>query len=285
VARIDAHNKTRYWCDPAFPGLSLLHADFTTHEYAPHSHDAFVVAVTEAGGSEFKSRGQTHEAHQERLLVFNPAEPHSGRMARSRRWRYRSLYLSAPALHDLQAALGIAFAPYFLSNVFNDRDLIASFHALHRALDEGEDLPRAREILVSSFGELFRRHGSHGERIPAAPRDRTILDLIIADMHERQAESLTLEMLGEPVGLTPFQLIGLFKRGTGLTPHTYLTQMRLRSAIRHLGAGEPIAAAAIAAGFYDQSALTFHFKRAYGITPLQYVRAHSQQDTPRNFDQ
>jgi AraC-like DNA-binding protein len=274
MARLDPHNRTRYWCDPAFPGLSLLHADFTTHEYAPHSHDAFVVAVTEAGGSEFKSRGQTLEAKRQRLLVFNPVEPHSGRLARSPRWRYRSLYVGAGALTELQAALGIGFTPYFMSNVFDDPDLIDSFHALHCLLDAGTDPARAREGLVANFGELFRRHGSQRERIPAAPRDRTILDAIVAEMTERHTENVTLEELGAPFALTPFQLIGLFKRGTGLTPHTYLTQLRLRAAIRQMRIGEPICVAAIAAGFYDQSALSYHFKRAYGITPLQYVHAH-----------
>ncbi|HWK68136.1 MAG TPA: hypothetical protein VNS34_24700 [Rhizobiaceae bacterium] len=31
--------------------------------------------------------------------------------------------------------------------------------------------------------------------------------------------------------------------------------------------------AATESGFYDQSALTRHFKRCYGITPLQFARA------------
>ncbi|MFX9069599.1 AraC family ligand binding domain-containing protein, partial [Acinetobacter baumannii] len=87
------------------------------HDYAPHSHDAFVVAVTEAGGAEFRSRGRTEEAQAQRLLVFNPAEPHSGRMGRSRRWRYRSVYAGTRAIAGLQAALGIEATPYFLSNV------------------------------------------------------------------------------------------------------------------------------------------------------------------------
>jgi AraC-like DNA-binding protein len=92
-------------------------------------------------------------------------------------------------------------------------------------------------------------------------------------MQERHAEELTLEQLGTEVGLTPFQLIALFKRSTGLTSHAYLTQMRLKAAIAALGRGATIATAALDAGFYDQSALTRHFKRAYGITPLQWVRA------------
>jgi AraC-like DNA-binding protein len=35
----------------------------------------------------------------------------------------------------------------------------------------------------------------------------------------------------------------------------------------------PIAQAAVSSGFYDQAALTRHFKRTYGITPLQFARA------------
>lgn len=51
MARIDPRNTTQYWWDRHLAGLSLLRADFTTHEYPPHTHDALVVAVTEQGGS------------------------------------------------------------------------------------------------------------------------------------------------------------------------------------------------------------------------------------------
>jgi AraC-like DNA-binding protein len=79
--------------------------------------------------------------------------------------------------------------------------------------------------------------------------------------------------MGQVAGLTTFQLIGMFNRLIGLTPHTYLTQLRLRAAIRQLHAGQSVADAALASGFYDQSALNKHFKRTFGMTPLQYVRA------------
>jgi len=274
LARRDPHNRTRYWRDPALPGFSLLAADFTTHDYAPHSHDALVVAVTEAGGAEFRSRGRTDEARAERLLVFNPAEPHSGRMGRSRRWRYRSLYAGAPAITDLARALGVEAVPYFLANRIEDPALIGTFLDLHRALDGAADDLRRHELAVAGFGALFRRHADGGSRIPRGPRDRALLDRAVALMRERHAETLTLEDLGQAVGLTPFQLIGLFKRGTGMTPHAYLTQIRLRAATAQLHAGMGLAEAALSAGFYDQSALQNHFKRAYGITPLQYLRVH-----------
>lgn len=274
MARVDSRNITRYWNATGVEGLSCLRADFTTHDYAPHQHEAFVVAVTESGGSEFKSRGRSDEARESVLLVFNPAEPHSGRMGWSKSWRYRSLYLTQPAIEAVAADLGIDRPAYFMRNVLGDADLIAAFARLHRSLEDGLDLLEERELLVASFGQLFQRHGDGARSIPTAPRDEAALSRVVKRMASQHAESgLSLTEMGLWVDMTPFQLISLFRRTAGLTPHAYLTQLRLKGAIRQLKAGAPIAEAALASGFYDQSALTRHFKRSFGITPLQYQRA------------
>jgi len=273
MARVDRRNVTQYWWDRHTSGLSLMRADFTTHEYPPHSHDAFVVAITEAGGAVIKSRGEVGEAQASSLFVFNPAEPHSGWMGASERWRYRSLYLTRSAIDEVARGLGIESVPYFTRNMFGDADLIESFLSLHRTLEDGRDGFHERELLIGTFGRLFQRHGSGGGRIPLGPRDQVLLRNVIDRMTARHDDALLLEDLAGAVGLTTFQLIGLFKRTVGLTPHAYLTQIRLGAACRALRKGAPIAEVATDTGFYDQSALTRHFKRCYGITPLQFAKA------------
>jgi AraC-like DNA-binding protein len=273
MARLDPKNSTQYWWDRHLSGLSLLRADFTTHEYPLHTHEALVVAVTEQGGSIIRSRGQVEEAHVATLFVFNPAEPHAGWMGWSDRWRYRSLYLTRAALDQVAAGLGVERVPYFTRNLFKDADLIEGFLAMHRAIEQGRDMFRERELLIGTFGRLFQRHGSGNCRIESPPRDKVILEGIIDRMRSDCAQELRLEELATSEGLTTFQLIGLFKRATGLTPHAYLTQVRLNMACRHLRHARPIAEVASDVGFYDQSALTKHFKRCYGITPMQFARA------------
>ena len=273
MARTDTKNLSRYWWDRHTPGLSLMCADFTTQEYPPHTHDGFVIAVTETGGSVIKSRGVVEEARSSTLFVFNPVEAHAGWMGSSERWRYRSFYLTQSAIDAVARGLGIEDVPYFTRNMFGDRDLIDSFLTLHRALEDGHDLFRERELLFSTFGQLYRRHGSGGGRIDPPPRDPALLRIVTDFVNDRHAQDLRLEDLSAAAGLTPFQLIGLFKRCLGLTPHAYLTQVRLGRACRYLRLGMPIAQVAAATGFYDQSALTKHFKRCYAITPLQFARA------------
>lgn len=273
MPRSDPHNSTQYWWDRHLRGLSLMRADFTTHEYPQHTHDALVIAVTEQGGSVVKSRGELQDATPSTLFVFNPEEPHGGWMGSSERWQYRSLYLTRQALDRLAAELGIAAVPYFTRNTFADRDLIEAFLAMHLALEEGRDIFQERELLVGGFGTLFRRHGSGRVRIERGGRDTAVFRRVRDRMREEYSSELRLEELAADAGLTTFQLIGLFKRVTGLTPHAYLTQVRLHMACRRLRHGPVLADVAAAVGFYDQSALNKYFKRCYGITPLQFVRA------------
>ncbi|MFC3533549.1 helix-turn-helix domain-containing protein [Vogesella facilis] len=273
MARSDPKNRTRYWWDTHTPGLSLMCADFTTQKFSPHTHDGFVIAITEAGGSIIKSRGIEGEARTSTLLVFNPAEVHSGGMGWSERWRYRSLYLTTSALDVVAQGLGVASVPYFLRNIFDDADLITGYLRLHRALEDGHDLFQERELLFATFGLLYERHGSGGGRLDDPPQDQVLLQQVVEIMNDLYADNLLLDDISAMVGLTPFQLIGLFKRTLGLTPHTYLTQIRLKRACHYLSLGMPIVHVASATGFYDQSALTKQFKRCYGITPLQFQAA------------
>jgi AraC-like DNA-binding protein len=273
MARRDTGNRTAYWQSKRIAGMSLLRADFTAQQFSPHTHDAFVIAVTEAGGAEISSRGITEKVGRATLFVSNPEESQSARMDEGERWRYRAFYLTRPAIDAVGRSLGIEAMPYFMRNMLHDVDLIESFGRLHRSLEGEHDDMRAEELEVDAFEKLFQRHGSGGGRPERAPQSRAIAGRIIELMHARHTENLGLDELASVAGLTRFQLIGLFKRAVGLTPHAYLIHIRLNAACRLLKRGLPLAESALAAGFCDQSALTRHFKRCYGITPRQFAAA------------
>lgn len=280
MARNDARNRAKFWVDTRVPGMSLMRADFTTHDYAPHTHDGFVIAVTESGGAEINSARIVERVHPSVLFVSNPEERQSARMAGSERWLYRSIYLGRPAIDHVAAALGMDTLPFVGRSMFHDEELIERFSRLHQALETGADALQADELLTDVFGLLFHRHGSSGRRPQHATRDRVLANKVIELMRARYDENLGLDALAGFVGLSRFQLICLFKRTVGLTPHAYLIQLRLGAACRHLRRGYSPAESAAAAGFYDQSALIKHFKRCYGITPRQFAEA-----TAGNFSQ
>ncbi|HIP78910.1 MAG TPA: AraC family transcriptional regulator, partial [Kiloniellaceae bacterium] len=59
----------------------------------------------------------------------------------------------------------------------------------------------------------------------------------------------------------------------GTTPHAYLTQHRVKKARGYLREGLPLAEAAVASGFADQSHMTRAFVRQFGISPGRYRAA------------
>ena len=68
----------------------------------------------------------------------------------------------------------------------------------------------------------------------------------------------------------PTYLERVFGRDTGMSVGQYLLGRRVKLAASRLAAGEPPAEAALAAGFYDQSHLTRHFRRRMGVPPGRY---------------
>ena len=107
------------------------------------------------------------------------------------------------------------------------------------------------------------------ESSPHAARMRGVDNYLRA----HSAEAVSLTRLAEVAGLSCFYFIRVFRATFGVTPHTYLTLLRLERARLLLRTTMPIAQAAVAAGFSDQSHLTRLFKRVYGTTPGVYARA------------
>ena len=90
-------------------------------------------------------------------------------------------------------------------------------------------------------------------------------------MHDRLAENLALSQVAAEAGLSVFHFARLFKQTTGLAPHQYLIQCRVERAKQMiLASSTATAVIAQQVGFCDQSHLTVHFRRIYGVTPKQF---------------
>jgi AraC-like DNA-binding protein len=73
--------------------------------------------------------------------------------------------------------------------------------------------------------------------------------------------------------LSKFHFLRLFKLHYGLTPHRYLTEVRLREARRLLAQGLPVSQVCGAVGFDSISSFKGLFKRYWGRTPSTVKKA------------
>ena len=85
---------------------------------------------------------------------------------------------------------------------------------------------------------------------------------------------LLLEDLAASAAVSPFHFHRQFKRSTGVTPHRFILQLRMKRAKALLSASDlPLAEVAARVGFADQSHFTSTFRKATSMTPRSYRNA------------
>jgi transcriptional regulator GlxA family with amidase domain len=87
---------------------------------------------------------------------------------------------------------------------------------------------------------------------------------------ENYSEPITVSRAASIVGMSKFRFMRFFKKATGMTFVSYLTDLRLSNAHRLLVETErPIAEVAADVGFADQSYFDRRFRQHYHQTPRQ----------------
>jgi len=100
-------------------------------------------------------------------------------------------------------------------------------------------------------------------------RLRRVLDYIAANIKD----DITLVKLAGIAGYSPFHFARKFTLAMGISPHRYMSRMRLENAMAELAAAKlPLAEIALNAQFSSQASFTRAFHRAAGVTPKEYQR-------------
>jgi AraC-like DNA-binding protein len=86
-------------------------------------------------------------------------------------------------------------------------------------------------------------------------------------------ERHTTDALEQLCGLDRWTLARQFRAAFGTSPSRFRTMRQLDHVRRLLKGGASLAEAAIDAGFADQSHMSRHFKKAYGLTPGTWMSA------------
>jgi AraC family transcriptional regulator len=89
---------------------------------------------------------------------------------------------------------------------------------------------------------------------------------------------LTVSGIAQAVGLSSNHFTKLFKESTGQSPYQYVVEARVRKAKELLTTAKfTISEAAHHVGFVDQSHLTRHFKRVFGLPPKRLLSRRRPQ--------
>ncbi|VVE67023.1 AraC family transcriptional regulator [Pandoraea anapnoica] len=107
-------------------------------------------------------------------------------------------------------------------------------------------------------------------------------DDVVADLppkkrsgEKNSARVVTLDELEAATGRDRWSLSRDFRTFYGTSPYRYLTMRRLDDVRHQLLAGTSLVDAAATAGFADQSHMTRHFSKTFGLTPGRWLQVAS----------
>lgn len=276
--RLSDRDRVAFWRDPRWDDLECLHATFVQHEYAPHTHDTFVIGVIESGVELYRLNGVSQCAVAGDVCVVNPGELHDGSPGENG-YRYRMFYPSAALLSGIREE--VTDKPdtgslHFRQAIYDDTDVFRLLSGAHRAMERAPSHLERDSAFLEAAALLIRRHGASVGGLIAVGREADAIRCVRDYIEDNLDEDLDLAALAGLIGVSRYRLIRSFQKETGLTPHAWVTNRRLARAKRMLAAGESPAETATACGFFDQAHLTRHFKRTTGVTPAKYRCAFLQ---------
>jgi AraC-like DNA-binding protein len=159
----------------------------------------------------------------------------------------------------------------FQNQNIKDNNTANLLHSLHAAIEKSKAPAMEKESrLIEAMTHLLVRHGTPRPFVIQDTPNRKYVRIAKEFIEEHYVDNLTLKEIARVVNISPFHLLRMFKAETGLAPHAYLTQYRIRKARHSLSKGTPIVQVALQTGFCDQSQFTKRFKQLVGTTPGQF---------------
>ena len=270
----DQGESIHFWQTPPLAGVELLSARYIEHRFAPHVHDGYVIGMIMAGAQRYRYRGAEHLAGSGTLVLINPDELHTGHKGTEDGWLYRAFYPDSEQILSLLAELELPThnPPAFGATLYRDQDLVSGFCQLHRLLESPatalQQQTAWRELMLS----LLQRHAAVPDAAKPGKEHRAVSQAKEL-LHAQLAAPPSLETLAAAVNLSPFHFARVFRRATGMPPHTWLMQQRIARARGLLQSGCLPLEVATQLGFADQSHLSRQFKQVYGVGPGAYRSA------------
>lgn len=234
-----------------------------------HFHEYYVIGFIEDGHRVLSCRNQEYALKKGNILLFNPGDNHACVQSDDGTLDYRGFNITKEVMLDLaEEVTGRRELPGFSKTVIFDEEVTCYLHPLHKLVMKGSCEFGKEEYLLLLISLLIQRYGQPFES--CIPECREEIEKACDFMEQHFADRIYLDQICRYAGLSKSTLLRAFTKSKGVTPYSYLENIRIGKAKKLLEQGVPPIEAALQTGFSDQSHFTNYFNRFIGLAPGLY---------------
>ncbi len=234
-----------------------------------HFHEYYVIGFVEDGERVLSCKNQEYTIRKGNVLLFNPGDNHACVQSDDGTLDYRGLNITKEVMLDLaEEVTGKRALPGFSQNVVLDEEVTCCLRSLHELVMKGSCGFGKEESLLLLVSRLSQEYGQPFES--CVPECRDEIEKACAFMEQHYSERIYLDQICRCVGLSKSALLRAFAKSKGVTPYSYLENIRIGKAKKLLEQGVPPIKAALQTGFSDQSHFTNYWGRVIGLPPGAY---------------
>lgn len=258
---------TKDWTKVSRPTekIERMEAFFASHGFSPHRHDTYALGITLNGVHSFSYRKSMRHSLPGNAVVIHPDELHDGEAGTEAGFHYKILYLSPEII---QQVLGGKPLPFIADGVSSDPRIVSAISNLLTDLDGQLDSLEEEDGIYEIAQALSHVSGQKTRRRKVNYRSAGLARQFMLDAAD---EVVTMDRLEQVSETDRWSLSRDFRALFGTSPYRYLTLRRLDKAKAMINTGMALVDVAAACGFADQSHMTHHFSKTYGLPPGRWA--------------
>lgn len=234
-----------------------------------HFHEYYVIGFIEKGERALSCKNREYIITAGNILLFNPGDNHACIQSDDGTLDYRGLNINKAVMLDLaEEVTGRRELPGFSCSVISDEEIACYLRPLHEWIMKGSCEFGKEETLLFLTALLIQKYGQPFEN--CVPECRDEIEKACVFMKQHYAERIYLEQICRCAGLSKSTLLRAFTKSKGVTPYSYLENIRIGEAKKLLEQGIPPIETAMQTGFSDQSHFTNYFNQFIGLAPGVY---------------
>ncbi|CAM3330305.1 AraC family transcriptional regulator [Paenibacillus lupini] len=252
-----------------------------SHQRGPKVYDFYLMHTVLEGKGEFTCSGTSYSLQAGHTFLIEPEQLVSYMSDSDEPWLYRWVAFNGPQAAELVQAAGFSIANPVTetSQIRRVGVLYNSIFSVFRKSEPAAHMKAAGylQLLLAEFCSVYQMSEDNTALARVDDSDK-LMQQMIHYLSTQYAQPVSIEQMAESFGYNRAYLSRLFKRYTGVSPITFLLNLRIDKARQMIREREGLTIEQISASVGLQDSLYFskQFRRLYGLSPSAYRESMRQ---------